>query len=78
MICNRPGCTAAIRWVRTERGKSMPLDAKPNPDGNVLITDGVAVVANDALRTEALARGRDLWMPHWATCTDPPPRKPKR
>lgn len=30
-------CDAEIRWARTANGKAIPLDAEPNPDGNVLL-----------------------------------------
>lgn len=75
--CNR--CKAPIVWARTVAtpngpgGKAMPLDAYPNPEGNV------AVRVTDRRRSVALARvlnkdeGHDhrsevLAMPHFATC----------
>lgn len=76
-ICKRPNCHASIVWVLTENERRMPLDASPNVEGNVVLSDGLAVVVNDAQRTEALARGRDVFMPHFVTCKNPPPRKPK-
>ena len=30
-------CGAPIRWARTEKGKSMPLDVSPNPRGNIVL-----------------------------------------
>lgn len=40
-------CGARIRWVVTaKRGKPMPLDAEPSPEGNVVLrADGAAVGA---------------------------------
>jgi hypothetical protein len=35
--CN--SCGAPIRWSRTLKGSYMPLDAEPNPDGNVVLYD---------------------------------------
>ena len=32
-------CGAEIYWLRTERGKWVPLDAVPVPDGNVIVGD---------------------------------------
>ena len=37
-------CGASIEWVRTTKGKMMPLDAAGTPDGNVTVVDGVAHV----------------------------------
>lgn len=31
-------CGAEIIWAATSQGKAMPVDAEPNPDGNVLVT----------------------------------------
>lgn len=55
-------CGAPIRWVRTTRGKSMPLDAEPDPTGNVTIEGGVAVVHGQPPITGP------VYMPHHATC----------
>lgn len=60
-------CGAEIIWIKTPKGKSMPLDATPDPKGNVVIKDGLAVV----LRLEQLgdpSLGKRRFMPHWATC----------
>lgn len=59
-------CSSKIIWIRTPKGKAMPLDATPNPNGNVVIRDGLAVV----LKLEELetATDRRRFMPHWATC----------
>lgn len=37
-------CGAEIRWVKTENGKSMPLDEKPVPDGRITIKNGIAAI----------------------------------
>jgi hypothetical protein len=29
-------CGAPIRWVVTEKGKRIPLDRDPQPDGNIV------------------------------------------
>lgn len=66
------GCGAEIRWAKTKNGKSIPLDAEPNSEGNVVFEEsdtayGVAVVLGPA--EAALARSRGMvWMPHHATC----------
>lgn len=60
-------CGAEIRWARTSAGKRMPLDAEPNPNGNVELTNGVAVVH---AQPPAFVDG-EIFMPHFATCPDP-------
>lgn len=63
--CN--GCGAAILWVRTAATNSlMPLDAEPNPKGNVVIKDGLAHTLNGSLFEPMLDGER--YMPHHATC----------
>lgn len=58
-------CGAAIRWARTRAGNLMPLDAHPDPNGNVEIVDGIVHVHPQPPLT-----GETLWMPHHATCPD--------
>lgn len=39
-------CHAAIDWRKTVKGKNVPLDPEPHPEGNIYIDDqGVAVYA---------------------------------
>lgn len=74
-------CGARIAWARTAAsetgtgGKPMPLDAEPNPLGNV----AVRKIAPPGRRRFLVARvlGKDethdtyaeqLYMPHFATC----------
>jgi hypothetical protein len=35
-VCRR--CKAPILWARTEAGRAMPLDPKPEPGGNIATT----------------------------------------
>jgi hypothetical protein len=58
-------CNADIFWVKTEKGKSMPLDCQTYIDGNIFLKDGVAIYAKDddeAASTEAKYKS------HFATC----------
>ena len=71
-------CDAEIIWTSTPTGKSMPLDANPNPDGNVELScdrsgehprrKPVATVLAGMFLEEARSAGRELYMPHHATC----------
>jgi hypothetical protein len=58
-------CGAPIIWAITDRGKRLPLDAMPNPAGNVRLTGGNAIV----LKKDDVYDG-PRYMPHFATCKD--------
>ncbi len=60
-------CGAPLLWIKTPKNKSMPLDATPHPEGNVVIRDGLAVVLTLAEMTD-VAVGQRRFYPHWATC----------
>lgn len=70
--CGR--CPAQIIWLKTPNGKSMPLDAEPRPEGNVVIRDGLAVVLKLA---EFATAEKRRFVAHWSTCRNPPERKRK-
>lgn len=62
-------CGAPIRWARTSTGKRMPVDAEPNPDGNVTLIPPLesadfplAVVSSE--RDPSVIR----YTSHFATC----------
>ena len=65
------GCGKEIRWIKTAKGKNMPLD--PEPKKMVVIRKreltGSALYRNK-YRTEdkEYAVVIDAYMPHWATC----------
>jgi hypothetical protein len=56
--CN--SCGADIIWVKTAKGKSMPLDPS-SPDGTFVIEDGVAISAPNDGR-------RPLHKSHFSSC----------
>lgn len=71
--CRGEGCGARIRWARTCTGKSQPLDADPNPSGNVVFTEGydpTGVPIVETLGPLDFADTRERFMPHHATCPD--------
>lgn len=65
-------CRARIRWVRTAaHGKPLPLDPKPDLAGNVIMSDGLAVVlGKDSPELDQARADPDVavWQSHWATC----------
>lgn len=78
----RPGtcrsCGARVLWVRTERGRLMPLDQEPSESGSVIVRMGHGVAqatAHVETMEERAARlrcqepaGRTAYVPHWETC----------
>jgi hypothetical protein len=61
------GCGAAIRFVKTEAGRWMPLEPDPDPEGTVVVgADGLARVLTGGLFDEP-AEG-ERYVPHWAKC----------
>lgn len=65
-------CSAPMRWVLTEGNRRMPLDAEPNPAGNVLLIERDGKVRARVLGGPDLPVRDDLtaWMPHFNTCPD--------
>ena len=58
-------CGANILWARTSNGKAMPLDATPNPKGN-LVVDGKGCIG--AATKGELPDGEVRYISHFATC----------
>lgn len=71
-------CNAPIVWALTEAGRRMPVDAAPDPAGNVALlrTDSTvnAVVLGKHREPDPRAT---LHQSHWATCPNPPARSGK-
>lgn len=73
-------CDAPIIWAVTERGKAMPLDADPDPAGNVIMTGANKVGSNGHAGPEIKVLGNTAdmfggepevrYMPHHATCPE--------
>lgn len=52
-------CGAEVIWVKTAKGKSMPLEACAPSEGNIRITDNVAVYGQ---------KGSGPYISHFSTC----------
>lgn len=64
-------CRAEVVWCHTAGGKSMPIDAQPVPDGNVLVDDGArGLVATVVPAGQVTFDDRPLYVSHFATCPD--------
>jgi len=58
-------------YAQTINGKTMPLDADQNGEGNVVIREGRAHVLKKAeLAQPGLLEDEPRFMPHFATCTN--------
>jgi len=65
-------CEAPIIWAVTERGKPMPVDAEPTPDGTVLLEPlGLGFRARVLPAHRAFGR-KDLRKSHFVLCPDAP------
>lgn len=69
-------CGASIHWAITAEGKRMPLDANPDPNGN-LVASRKKVGAGEELHVRAFMPGLELnpdgtrrnrWASHFKTC----------
>jgi len=64
-------CFAEIVWVKTQSGKSMPLDPLATAEGNVTVDErGVARVRVGRDREVELERGASLYTSHFVTCPE--------
>jgi hypothetical protein len=54
--------------VVTEKGKRIPLDKEPHPNGNVHVYDGTAYVLDKWNIADHKAEGGKLYVSHFATC----------
>lgn len=64
-------CGAAIMWAVTPSGRTMPLDAEPTANGNIVIEeDGRAATLNKVTLAEMIAAGDPTprRTSHFATC----------
>lgn len=66
-------CEAPLIFARTQGGKQMPLNAKPDPTGNVAAyQDHLGVWHARVLgKAQEPAAHEKRYLPHFATCTDP-------
>ncbi|SCL32110.1 hypothetical protein GA0070616_4389 [Micromonospora nigra] len=64
-------CPAQIIWTVTDRGRDMPVDAEPDPAGNVALSvnDKGQIVASVVKPHLAFGR-KDLRLSHFVRCKD--------
>lgn len=62
-------CTAAIVWATTDNGRAMPLNALPDPEGNVAVRRENGDLHARVLKAgETAAPWERLGTSHHATC----------
>jgi hypothetical protein len=62
-------CGAPMVWVRTAKGKAMPLDAEPTPDG-AFVFDGDPEDRRVTCIGEKAVYSGERFTSHFATCPD--------
>lgn len=66
-------CGDRIIWCLTDKGRRMPVDVDPTPDGSLLLSTGRVPIATTVSRG---GRGDQLLhKAHFATCGRPPQRR---
>lgn len=71
------GCSAVIEWHKTAKGKNIPIDPDPHPDGNITF--------DESARSVYAPKGSKpkMYRSHFATCVDaarfrrPKPKAPR-
>ena len=61
-------CGAPIKWARTPKGRRIPLDPDPVPDGNIVLRGGVAHVDGPAAGGFFDDGAGERYVSHFATC----------
>ncbi len=62
-------CNASIVWAKTFKGKLMPVDVHPSPDGNVLLYEETGLLRAEVQKgDDAKLKWVDYRRSHFATC----------
>jgi hypothetical protein len=63
-------CGAPIIWAKTQGGKNIPLDAEPGMNGNILLSNGIAIYCDpiDPDFYDGLSGENQRYVSHFATC----------
>jgi len=59
-------CGAPILWAETPKGKRIPIDPTPVPDGNIFLVTREG--GRPPLAMPAITGNPDRWKSHFATC----------
>ena len=65
---NCRSCNAPIVWAITEKGRRMPVDAKPSAAGNLLLDHERGEWRAIVVKNDDTAAENELHTSHFATC----------
>lgn len=65
-------CKADVLWVVTERGKRMPLDTKPDPQGNIVLGQDDLVEHRQVAYVRPPGTYPIMYRSHFVTCPHAP------
>lgn len=60
-------CDQLIAWCLTPKGKRMPVDPEPDPDGNVIVWSALGQQRCRVVKTDEHVHGM-RYTSHFATC----------
>lgn len=58
-------CGADIIWAKTPKGKAMPIDAQPNPEGKLALHGGIVVTVGSGPQ---IGFSDERYISHFGTC----------
>lgn len=62
-------CKAEVVWIRTTFGNRMPIDPKPDVNGNMVkVARGKYRILSNAAAEKERELGTTLWMSHFHSC----------
>ncbi len=67
-------CGQPMLFVKTEKGKMMPLDQEPCEDGNIILINGIAHYAK---KTDMFDAAEPRYKSHFASCPHGPSHRKK-
>ena len=71
-------CDKPVIWTKTARGKNMPVDLEPHPDGAFELSEvedkdsGKIVNRATWVKPDEKAQGGEYYISHFKTCTQRP------
>lgn len=63
-------CGAPIRWTISAKGRRLPIDPEPSPDGNITLEDRGQYREPRAVAHTVKAPDVVYYISHFATCPD--------
>lgn len=70
VACRSKRCASEIVWAITERGRKMPVDVAPSPEGTVELFVDRGGDLQCRVRRQSVLPGTELRTSHFATCAE--------